>query len=587
MTFKTSLFVATAMASAAALASPALAADATVDFSSQAIGNAWGGPLGTPPGVTQFTEDAIDVSFGPMSSGAYNVATIDPPLPLFGTGQILRLNNLQSLFDLSALGCVEQVTLGYVDFGGSEELQVNGGPVFAGDIAAAPLNIAPGITATVTAMAIPGGKRGTITLDGNVQKFAIAGQEFWIDDICVTVCDGPPPPGPDCDQLMDFESVPVDTKWGVDVGTVPGDVQIAEDGIVAGFEPNTAGAFDLAVAVPAFNGMGDGIIICLQNIAMFVKTSDPATVGKVEFEYMDLGGTEELGVNGAPIFVGQIGAAPFNIAPGVTCTVSSIPVPGGTRGVVTLTGMISLLHIAGQEFYIDNICESEGNGPPPECDHLMDFESQALGTSWGAAFGTPVGVPQFSEDGLDAAFEATTGGFFNEARIIPSFAGLGSGRVLGLNNIAFFTKPGAVGLVERVEFVYADLGGTEELQVNGAPIFVGNMAGAPVAIAPGVSCSVMTTPIPGGVLGRVTLDGPVETLLIAGQEFAIDDICVTLADIPPCVGDVDMDGMVGFTDVVAVLAAFGPCPGCPADVTGDGTVSFDDLLAVLSAWGPC
>ncbi|MFK7959602.1 MAG: hypothetical protein AB8G96_03680 [Phycisphaerales bacterium] len=56
---------------------------------------------------------------------------------------------------------------------------------------------------------------------------------------------------------------------------------------------------------------------------------------------------------------------------------------------------------------------------------------------------------------------------------------------------------------------------------------------------------------------------------------------------PACPADFDRSGDVGFTDLTAVLAAFGPCDGCPPDLNGDGEVDFVDLVAVLSAWGPC
>jgi hypothetical protein len=49
-------------------------------------------------------------------------------------------------------------------------------------------------------------------------------------------------------------------------------------------------------------------------------------------------------------------------------------------------------------------------------------------------------------------------------------------------------------------------------------------------------------------------------------------------------GDVDGDGLIGFGDLVAVLAAWGACPGCPEDVDGDGNVGIADLLIVLSEW---
>jgi len=54
-----------------------------------------------------------------------------------------------------------------------------------------------------------------------------------------------------------------------------------------------------------------------------------------------------------------------------------------------------------------------------------------------------------------------------------------------------------------------------------------------------------------------------------------------------CIGDIDGDWSVGFTDLVAVLAAWGPCDMCPEDIDEDGVVGFTDLLAVLSGWGPC
>ncbi len=56
---------------------------------------------------------------------------------------------------------------------------------------------------------------------------------------------------------------------------------------------------------------------------------------------------------------------------------------------------------------------------------------------------------------------------------------------------------------------------------------------------------------------------------------------------PPCPTDVDGSGSVDFSDLLVVLAAFGPCGGCPADVDGSGSVDFTDLLSVLAGFGPC
>jgi hypothetical protein len=54
-----------------------------------------------------------------------------------------------------------------------------------------------------------------------------------------------------------------------------------------------------------------------------------------------------------------------------------------------------------------------------------------------------------------------------------------------------------------------------------------------------------------------------------------------------CPSDVDGSGAVEFGDLLAVIAAWGPCPGCPADVDSDDVVGFLDLLLVLGRWGPC
>jgi hypothetical protein len=57
-----------------------------------------------------------------------------------------------------------------------------------------------------------------------------------------------------------------------------------------------------------------------------------------------------------------------------------------------------------------------------------------------------------------------------------------------------------------------------------------------------------------------------------------------------CPGDVDLDDVIDTTDLLLVLAAWGPCPEspeCPADLDGDGMVATSDLLIVLADWGPC
>ncbi len=56
---------------------------------------------------------------------------------------------------------------------------------------------------------------------------------------------------------------------------------------------------------------------------------------------------------------------------------------------------------------------------------------------------------------------------------------------------------------------------------------------------------------------------------------------------PPCPWDLNDNGAVGVTDLLLLLALWGPCKGCPADFDGNGNVGVSDLLALLANWGPC
>jgi hypothetical protein len=66
----------------------------------------------------------------------------------------------------------------------------------------------------------------------------------------------------------------------------------------------------------------------------------------------------------------------------------------------------------------------------------------------------------------------------------------------------------------------------------------------------------------------------------------IDDIAIW-AEVPaPGIpGDLNNDGVVDITDLLAMLEDWGPCPPpCPADINGDGVVDITDLLELLANW---
>ncbi len=57
---------------------------------------------------------------------------------------------------------------------------------------------------------------------------------------------------------------------------------------------------------------------------------------------------------------------------------------------------------------------------------------------------------------------------------------------------------------------------------------------------------------------------------------------------PPCPADLDGDGEVRVSDLIILLAAWGPVPTPdPPDFDGDGEVRVPDLIFLLGQWGAC
>ena len=176
---------------------PPVISAACVDFEPPlVVGTDYGTPAGQTPGDIAFTASTITVrvqDFQFIAGGTtFNVATVDPAMTTpttFGTGQIMRLNNINLEFDFSGLSFqATQVDLKYLDLGGYENLSVNKStPAFVDDLSKAPPSLG-GASLTVTAATVTGGKTGTITLTGSatapIQFLTIGGQELWIDEVC-------------------------------------------------------------------------------------------------------------------------------------------------------------------------------------------------------------------------------------------------------------------------------------------------------------------------------------------------------------------------------------------------------------------
>jgi len=153
----------------------------------------------------------------------------------------------------------------------------------------------------------------------------------------------------------------------------------------------------------------------------------------------------------------------------------------------------------------------------------------------GTVYGTPVSqtpgtVVLFSNNVIGSIGNFTTGAapFFGFGRIEGAPVVFAFGRSLRLNNISmrfhFFALPF---VPNKVTFSFLDLGGTENLAVNGAAPFVGNISGAPASIG-GLTVSTMSGVTPGGRRGTVTIKGqPLRDVTIGGQELWIDQVCAS------------------------------------------------------------
>jgi len=71
-------------------------------------------------------------------------------------------------------------------------------------------------------------------------------------------------------------------------------------------------------------------------------------------------------------------------------------------------------------------------------------------------------------------------------------------------------------------------------------------------------------------------------------EAAVDGVSLSRSycDESSCTGDIDGDGTVDVTDILAVVGAWGNTSG-PEDVNQDGIVDVSDVLVVVGAWGAC
>lgn len=161
------------------------------------------------------------------------------------------------------------------------------------------------------------------------------------------------PPPPVC---LEFNVPALFTVFGVPSGDPPGTLVFVENGITV-----TTRRFYDAALNPYYNGtriepgvgwLGPDPSARLNNISLqFGFAGLPFVPSRVEFDYADAGGFENLTFNGTPLRIGDLdtlgGGAAF-----VAWWWAGIH----KEGRVTVTGGVASVTVGGQELWIDSVC---------------------------------------------------------------------------------------------------------------------------------------------------------------------------------------------------------------------------------------
>ncbi len=345
---------------------------------------------------------------------------------------------------------------------------------------------------------------------------------------------------------------------------------------------------------------GSGISLMTNNVTAGLDLS-ALDVDTLCFDFVDMGGSEELTINGAqfltPSGYGELVTAPATLG-GVSVSVTGSSIGFGFVGSVVLVGDVTDLKIGGQEFWIDNVCivSSESSGGASavgvasavycemDCNYGVDNGSQAFGNQWGNVIPGPQswqanpGDFIFNEDGIDVFIDELNGFLYpvtyGSIGIVHSpLASFGVDQVMNTNNTTALFDLSAI-VTDSVCIEWLDLGGHEVLEINGhlvsSPDGYGQLLGLPSSIG-GTSVQITGNPVitvvggaptVTGYQGKLVIVGNVDALRFGGQEFWIDNLCISEAPTvsAACVADLDEDGLVGVSDLLIVLGVFGiPC----------------------------
>ncbi|MEN8224729.1 MAG: T9SS type A sorting domain-containing protein [Bacteroidota bacterium] len=482
-----------------------------VDFESLAIGTTYGNGINAPGDVI-FTENDIPVTVENFEwtggGGTFGVATVVDGIGSFGTPMAMGTNNVNLGFDFNNLAFVpNRVYFDFTDSGGNENISVNGSPIFAGELMSAPMPV--GVSISFVNM----GTFYRAVMSGEITSLVVGGQEFALDNVCAMKVVDPS----DC---VDFDLLSPGATFGNGINTI-GEVIFTENNIPVSVEyfewTGGGGTFGTCTVIDGDPVYGTGLAMWTSNINLrFDFTGMEFQPNWVTFDFEDQGGNENISVNGYPIFAGELGAA--IMPPGFSLLITNM---GSYQQatVVSYATTITELVVGGQEFSIDNVCPMEV-GFTTQC---VDFEPLGLGTMYGSGINSP-GDVIFTQNSIpvmvDNFYYVGGGSTFGNAEVTTA-SGIGTGQDMREGNINLIFDFMETGYwIDMVTFDFADYGGHENLSINGGTIYAGELTMMPSP--PGFTISFNMS----GSIGQCMIQGSVEKLLVGGQEFYIDNVCV-------------------------------------------------------------
>lgn len=484
-----------------------------VDFETLAPGTNYGNGINAQ-GEVIFTQNDIPVSVEYFEwtggGGMFGTATVTDGTGVFGTMNSMWTNNINLGFDFTGIGYMpNRVSFDFEDFGGSENISVNGEPIFAGELNMAPMP--PGITLVITDM----GTYMHATLYGPVTSLLIGGQEFQIDNVCAWIVE-------DTGPCVEFETLAMGAEYGNGYNSI-GDVILNENNIDVSVEYfewiGGGGTFGTAMVIDGTPYFNTGQAMWTSNINLkFDFTNYTTMVNWVSFDYIDQGGEENFALNGLPIFVGEI--EDWLLPPQFTLGITDM----GTYYHCVISGNADIhsFLVGGQEYAIDNICAGYIQDPS-DC---VDFEYLAVGAEFGDGI-NPMGSMIFEENDIPVYvewFEWPAGGTFGNCWVIDGDPTYGTGHAMWTSNINLRFDFSNLGYVDLVTVDFSDFGGNENIGVNGEPLFVGEIGSLTL---PGYIVNITNMGSYDMLMIR-NPDGPITEFVLGGQEFTMDNICAYL-----------------------------------------------------------